>query len=96
MRVHARLALAPIARQTVQERVYPVLRALMDARFAIERLAVARAASYMDTPTLKRLRALIAAQSRTDAQHISEASSERNREFHFTISRAPVRAVQGR
>lgn len=35
MRVQPRLALAPIARQTVQERVYPVLRALMDARFGI-------------------------------------------------------------
>src|SRR5581483_11852326 len=147
MRAQPKLSLAPIARETVQERVYSVLRErlmrgafepgqkltivalaqalgtsampvrealnrlsaeraiesmpnrsvrvpslsrdalrdLMDARFAIEGLAVTRAAANMDRRTLERLRKLIVAQSRTDAQHVSEASSERNREFHFTI-----------
>jgi DNA-binding GntR family transcriptional regulator len=63
------------------------LRDLMEARFAIEGLAVSRAASNMDTATLHSLRQLIAAQSETDAEHISEASAEQNRAFHFAIYR---------
>ncbi len=63
------------------------LRDLMETRFAVEGLAVARAATNMDEATLARLRELIAAQSETDAEHISEASAEQNRAFHFTIYR---------
>ena len=39
----------------------------------------------MTPETLARLRELIAAQSETDSEHISEASAEQNRAFHFTI-----------
>lgn len=60
---------------------------LMDARFAIEGLAVARAAANMDKDTLAMLREIIAAQSETDAEHVSEASAEQNRAFHFAIYR---------
>src|SRR5882757_7851760 len=60
---------------------------LMETRFAVEGLAVARAASNMTSRTLGELRDLIAAQSATDAEHISEASAEQNRAFHFTIYR---------
>lgn len=63
------------------------LRDLMETRFAVEGLAVARAAVNMNAPTLARLRELIAAQSETDAEHISEASAQQNRAFHFTIYR---------
>lgn len=66
---------------------------LMDARFAIEGLAVARAAANMDAPTLAALRELISAQSATDAEHISEASAEQNRAFHFTVYRRSGSAV---
>jgi DNA-binding GntR family transcriptional regulator len=69
------------------------LQDLMDARYAIEGLAVARAAANMDAPTLSGLRKLIAAQSKTDAEHSSEASSERNRAFHFTVYRRSGSAV---
>lgn len=60
---------------------------LRQTRFAVEGLAVARAAANMTSATLKELRELIHAQSETDAEHISEASAERNRAFHFTIYR---------
>jgi len=63
------------------------LRDLMEARFAIEGLAVARAAENMDAQTLATLRGFIAAQSETDAEHVSEASAEQNRAFHFAIYR---------
>jgi DNA-binding GntR family transcriptional regulator len=63
------------------------LRDLMETRFAVEGLAVARAAANMDGATLARLRELIAAQSATDAEHISEASAQQNRAFHFTLYR---------
>jgi len=69
------------------------LRDLMEARFAIEGLAVSRAAVNMDEPTLLMLRQLIAAQSETDAEHVSEASAEQNRAFHFTIYRRSGSAV---
>jgi DNA-binding GntR family transcriptional regulator len=58
---------------------------LMETRFAVEGLAVARAAANMTPETLALLRELIAAQSETDSEHISEASAEQNRAFHFTI-----------
>jgi DNA-binding GntR family transcriptional regulator len=65
----------------------------MEARFAIEGLAVARAAANMDEATLAMLRQLIAAQSETDAEHVSEASAEQNRAFHFAIYRRSGSAV---
>src|ERR1700730_12254140 len=69
------------------------LRDLIDARFAIEGLAVARAAANMDEATLAMLRQFIAAQSETDAEHVSEASAEQNRAFHFAIYRRSGSAV---
>jgi DNA-binding GntR family transcriptional regulator len=63
------------------------LQDLMETRFAVEGLAVARAAANMNAATLEQLRELIAAQSETDAEHISEASARQNRAFHFTIYR---------
>jgi DNA-binding GntR family transcriptional regulator len=63
------------------------LQDLMETRFAVEGLAVARAAANMTPETLAHLRELIAEQSETDSEHISEASAERNRTFHFTIYR---------
>ncbi len=63
------------------------LQDLMETRFAVEGLAVARAALNMSAETLARLRELIDAQSETDAEHVSEASAEQNRAFHFTIYR---------
>src|SRR6201996_654178 len=61
------------------------LRDLMEARFAIEGLAVSRAAANIDAATVELLRKLIVAQSVTDAKHVSEASAEQNRAFHFAI-----------
>jgi DNA-binding GntR family transcriptional regulator len=63
------------------------LQDLMETRFALEGLAVARAATNMTAETLSQLRELIEEQSETDSEHISEASAERNRAFHFTIYR---------
>lgn len=63
------------------------LQDLMEARYAVEGLAVARAAANMTSATLATLRRLIDAQSVTDAEHVSEASAEQNRAFHFTIYR---------
>jgi DNA-binding GntR family transcriptional regulator len=60
---------------------------LMETRFAVEGLAVARAAANMSAAALAQLRELIAAQSETDAEHISEASARQNRAFHFAIYR---------
>ena len=61
--------------------------AQIQARFAVEGLAVSRAAANMDEATLTLLRQIIAAQSETDAEHVSEASAEQNRAFHFAIYR---------
>lgn len=69
------------------------LRDLMEARFAIEGLAVARAAENMDEETLRLLRKIIAAQSENDAEHVSEGSAEQNRAFHFAIYRRSGSAV---
>jgi DNA-binding GntR family transcriptional regulator len=63
------------------------LQDLMEARFAVEGLAVERAASNMTAETLATLRRLIDAQSATDAEHVSEGSAEQNRAFHFAIYR---------
>jgi DNA-binding GntR family transcriptional regulator len=69
------------------------LQDLMETRFAVEGLAVARAASNMNAETLATLRQLIVAQSETDAEHISEGSAEQNRAFHFVIYRQSGSAV---
>jgi DNA-binding GntR family transcriptional regulator len=58
---------------------------LRQARFAVEGLAVARAAGRVTPETIAKLEALVAAQSETDEEHYSEASAEQNRAFHFTI-----------
>jgi len=58
---------------------------LKQARFAVEGLAVARAAANMSHDTVAILEALIEGQSETDEEHFSEASAEQNRAFHFTI-----------
>jgi DNA-binding GntR family transcriptional regulator len=63
------------------------LRDLMETRYAVEGLAVSRAAANMDEPTILVLRQIIGAQSETDAELISEASAEQNRAFHFAIYR---------
>ena len=60
---------------------------LKQARFAVEGLAVARAAANMTPETVAALRTLIDAQTETDDGHFSEASAEQNRAFHFTIYR---------
>src|SRR5258708_8726196 len=57
----------------------------METRCAVEGLAVAAAASNMAPETLATLRQFIAAQSETDAEHVSEGSAEQNRAFHFAI-----------
>jgi DNA-binding GntR family transcriptional regulator len=63
------------------------LQDLRETRFAIEGLAIARAASNMTAESLAMLRQLIEAQVETDAQHFSELSAEQNRAFHFAIYR---------
>jgi len=63
------------------------LQDLRETRFAIEGLAIARAASNMNPESLATLRQLIAAQTETDAEHHSEQSAEQNRAFHFAIYR---------
>jgi DNA-binding GntR family transcriptional regulator len=63
------------------------LQDLRETRFAIEGLAIARAASKMTAESLATLRQLIAVQSETDAEHLSERSAEQNRAFHFAIYR---------
>lgn len=60
---------------------------LREARFAVEGLAVERAATNMSGETLATLRRLIDAQSATDEKHVSEGSAEQNRAFHFAIYR---------
>ena len=66
---------------------------LMQARFAVEGLAVERAAERIDASTLAALQGYIAAQSQIDAEHLAEASAEENRAFHFAIYRAAESAV---
>ncbi|MDB6098214.1 MAG: hypothetical protein QOK23_447 [Gammaproteobacteria bacterium] len=60
---------------------------LRETRFAVEGLAVERAALNMSSETLATLRRLIDAQSATDSKHVSEGSAEQNRAFHFAIYR---------
>ena len=63
------------------------LQDLRETRFAIEGLAIARAASNMTAESLATLERLIVAQSETDEEHVSEESAEQNRAFHFAIYR---------
>ena len=63
------------------------LQDLRESRFAVEGLAIERAASNMTAGSLATLRQLIAVQSETDAEHLSERSAEQNRAFHFAIYR---------
>ena len=70
-----------------------VLQDLREARFAVEGLAVERAAAHMTAATLDRLRELISSQSVRDAEHAPEASSEQNRAFHFAIYRESASTV---
>lgn len=69
------------------------LQDLRETRFAVEGLAVARAASNMTDNTLATLHHLIDAQSETDSEHVSEASAEQNRAFHFAIYRQAGSAI---
>jgi DNA-binding GntR family transcriptional regulator len=63
------------------------LQDLRETRFAIEGLAISRAASNMTSESLLTLQRFIVAQSETDAEHVSEESAEQNRAFHFAIYR---------
>jgi DNA-binding GntR family transcriptional regulator len=63
------------------------LQDLRETRFAIEGLAISRAASNMTAECLATLERLIVAQSETDTEHVSEESAQQNRAFHFTIYR---------
>jgi DNA-binding GntR family transcriptional regulator len=63
------------------------LQDLRETRFAIEGLAISRAASNMTAESLVTLKRLIVAQSETDEEHVSEESAEQNRAFHFAIYR---------
>jgi DNA-binding GntR family transcriptional regulator len=69
------------------------LQDLREARFAIEGLAVERAATHMTPGTLLQLKQLIQTQSASDAEHVAEASAEQNRAFHFTIYRQSTSTV---
>ena len=63
------------------------LQDLRETRFAIEGLAIARAAANMTAESLATLKQHIEGQSETDSEHLSERSAEQNREFHFAIYR---------
>jgi DNA-binding GntR family transcriptional regulator len=69
------------------------LQDLREARFAIEGLAIARAAANMTPKSLATLERLIEAQVETDAGHFSELSAEQNRAFHFALYRQSGSAV---
>jgi DNA-binding GntR family transcriptional regulator len=69
------------------------LQDLRETRFAIEGLAIARAASNMTADCRVTLTRLIEAQTEKDSEHISEESAEQNRAFHFAIYRQSGSAV---
>ena len=69
------------------------LQDLMEARFAVEGLAVERASLNMRAATISTLRGFVDTQSKTDDAHISEESAEQNRAFHFTIYRSAESSV---
>jgi DNA-binding GntR family transcriptional regulator len=66
---------------------------LVQARCAVEGLAVERAAARIDAATIAMLERYIAAQTATDAGHEPEASAEQNRAFHFAVYRAAESTV---
>ena len=74
-----------ISRETLED--------LMQARFAVEGLAVERAAARIDGRVLKTLHDCIDAQSQGDTRHVPEESAEQNRAFHFAIYRAAQSTV---
>lgn len=86
-RLTAERALESLPNRTVRvpQLSRDALQELKEARFAIEGLAVARAAANMTPETLKVLQDVIQAQHETDAEHAAEGSAEQNRTFHFTI-----------
>jgi DNA-binding GntR family transcriptional regulator len=88
-RLAAERALETLPNRTVRVPALSIecLQDLRETRFAVEGLAVARAARHMTRETLATLKRLIDAQSETDAAHSSEASAEQNRAFHFAIYR---------
>ena len=69
------------------------LQDLMEARFAVEGLAVERASLNMRAATIAALRGFVDTQSKTDDAHVSEQSAEQNRAFHFTIYRSAESSV---
>jgi DNA-binding GntR family transcriptional regulator len=69
------------------------LQDLREARFAVEGLAVERAAAHMTAATLRSLSQLIETQSVSDAEHVAEVSAEQNRAFHFAIYRESTSTV---
>lgn len=69
------------------------LQDLQETRFAIEGLAISRAAANVTPASVTLLRILIAAQTATDSEHISAESAEQNRAFHFAIYRQSGSAV---
>jgi DNA-binding GntR family transcriptional regulator len=94
-RLAAERALETLPNRTVRVPALSMecLQDLRETRFAVEGLAVARAAANMTGETIETLRRLIDAQSETDAVHVSEASAEQNRAFHFTIYRQAGSAI---
>jgi DNA-binding GntR family transcriptional regulator len=62
------------------------LQDLRETRFAIEGLAISRAASNMTAESLTTLERLLA-RSETGEEHAGEESAARNRAFHFAIYR---------
>jgi len=69
------------------------LQDLREARYAVEGLAVERAAANMNPQVLESLTRLIAAQTASDAEHVAEGSAEQNRAFHFAIYRQSASTV---
>jgi DNA-binding GntR family transcriptional regulator len=69
------------------------LQDLREARYAVEGLAVERAAKQMTAATLVKLEGLIKTQSASDADHVAETSAEQNRAFHFAIYRESTSTV---
>jgi DNA-binding GntR family transcriptional regulator len=88
-------ALETLPRRTVRVPALSkaALQDLREARFAIEGLAIARAASHMTADSLRVLEGLIEAQTATDSEHVSEGSALQNRAFHFAIYRQSGSAV---
>jgi DNA-binding GntR family transcriptional regulator len=69
------------------------LQDLREARFAVEGLAISRAAAHMTPESLTALKRIILAQTEADTDHVSEGSAQQNRAFHFAIYRQAGSAV---